>query len=87
MARVSEHVERVDAELDSLAADPDVSDTEYKDALDDIVNRCVEARKHARWTFPMRFLRWLARNWEAEAEFTLDDLVSLREQWSAEGEA
>lgn len=38
-------------------------------------------------TFPMKFLRWLTRNWEDAAQFTLADLVGLRDQWRAEGEA
>jgi hypothetical protein len=37
-------------------------------------------------TFPAKFLRWLVRNWEPTAVFSLDDLITLREQWSDEGE-
>lgn len=36
--------------------------------------------------FPMKFLRWLTRNWGDEAEFTLDDLATLRDEWSENGQ-
>lgn len=36
-------------------------------------------------TFPMKFLKWLTRNWEADAEFTFDELLDLYVQWVDEG--
>ena len=36
-------------------------------------------------TFPQPFLAWVARNWNAGARFTVDDLADLHDQWEQEG--
>ena len=48
MTAAERYVDAIDDQVDAMASDPDVTDEEYKAALDDIMSRCATAREHAR---------------------------------------